>query len=276
MPDFGEREVDVIYEAKVGGRKVYFYLLIELQRKVDYRMGFRLMVYIVQILLDYYKNADEKARKRKNFKFPVVFPIVFFNGSGRWTVPLNVREMFADYKRFGEYVIGFNYALVDAKGYDDESVKGFQSKLLSVMMLFERSGSFADLLETAQKHSKEIAKLKEEEKNIVNIAFKILSEAYGQEQGEKLTEILKAQSAERVKGMLSDVIDNAKRYEMSLIKQGRQEGRKEGRKEGEQKGEQKRNMHLIQKMARRGDSVDEIADFLEIPIEEVMEVLSKK
>ena len=76
MPDFGEREVDVIYEATVGGRKVYFYLLIELQRKVDYRMGFRLMVYIVQILLDYYKNADEKARKRKGFKFPVVFPLM--------------------------------------------------------------------------------------------------------------------------------------------------------------------------------------------------------
>jgi predicted transposase YdaD len=55
--------------------------------------------------------------------------------------------------------------------------------------------------------------------------------------------------------------------------EGRAEGEKRGRAEGERrgraKGERRRNTQLIEKMLRRGDSVSEITDFLEITAKEV-------
>ena len=70
------------YEATIsnGRQKVIFYVLLELQSRVDYRMPYRLLLYMVEILRHYYNNADVNARKRKKFKFPAVVPIVFFSG----------------------------------------------------------------------------------------------------------------------------------------------------------------------------------------------------
>ena len=40
--------------------------------------------------------------------------------------------MFDGHRNYGSSLLDFSYALVDAKGYDDESVKGFQSSLLRI------------------------------------------------------------------------------------------------------------------------------------------------
>ena len=54
--------------------------------------------------------------------------------------------------------------------------------------------------------------------------------------------------------MLSNVIANAKNYEKNLIKKAKKE---------------ERDIRLIGKMLKRGDTINEIADFLEISVEEV-------
>ena len=81
LQDFKKQEADVVYEAalKNGGDKVIFYILLENQRKVDHRMSYRLLLYIVEVLRDYYNQSDVKERKRKDFRFPAVYPIVFYN-----------------------------------------------------------------------------------------------------------------------------------------------------------------------------------------------------
>jgi len=232
LPDFKRKQADVVYEGelKKSGRKVIFFILLENQSRIDYRMNYRLLLYIVEILREYYNSADVNERKRKEFKFPAVFPIVFYTGSGKWTTPLNLKEMFDGYENFGEYLLNFNYVLVEAKGYDDERVKNFRSKLLKVMMMFERSGEFIEALETAKKYKDDVASLNDEEKRILGVALDILSEAHGG-QGYNLNEILHEKNTEGVDVMLADVIANAKNYERNLVKKGRAEGRVEGRKE---------------------------------------------
>jgi len=218
LQDFKKKEADIVYEATIknGGEKVIFYVLLELQKKVDYRMNYRLLLYIVEILRHYYNHADIKDRNHKDFKFPAVFPIVFFNGSQKWTVPLNLKEMFAGYKHFGDYMLNFNYALVDVKGYDDDSVKDFHSKLLKVMMMFEKSKGFINVLETVGKYKYDVVNLNDEEKRILNVAFDIFSKIYGQNYN--LNEIIEANNAERVNSMLVDVIANMKNYKKISLK----------------------------------------------------------
>jgi predicted transposase/invertase (TIGR01784 family) len=223
LQDFSEKEADIVYEATInnGSQKVVLYLLLELQSRVDYLMPYRLLLYIVEIMRHYFNNANVKARKRKNFKFPAIIPIVFFSGSNKWTVPTNLREMFDGHKDFGDSLLDFSYALVDAKGYNDENVKGFQSRLLKIMMMFENSKNVAELIEVIKRYEKDIKQLDDEELRVIVSAISILGSIYGDTEAKKLSEALNTAKKERqVSGMLSNLVANERKREKQLIKQG--------------------------------------------------------
>jgi predicted transposase/invertase (TIGR01784 family) len=65
--DYEEKESDIVYKANVNGSEVIFYILLEFQSSVDYRMPLRLFFYISEILREYAKNAEHKAYD-KNIK----------------------------------------------------------------------------------------------------------------------------------------------------------------------------------------------------------------
>jgi len=44
-PDFKNKEADLLYRSKIKDKEYYFYVLLELQSKVDFQMPFRLLVY---------------------------------------------------------------------------------------------------------------------------------------------------------------------------------------------------------------------------------------
>jgi GDP-D-mannose dehydratase len=210
LQDFSEKEADIVYEAAVNGKKVIFYILLELQSEVDYRMPYRLLLYITEILRHYFNHADVNERNRKDFKFPVVFPIVFFNGSDKWTVPHDIRDMFADYEDFGDYVLNFQYALVDAKGYDEESLRSFSSKLLAVVLMLEKSRNDVEFYSNFQQKLMDVKEFDSEETRIFNLCLKIADIAYGYNRGEKVRELLAEGQVEEVDGMLCDMIEYAK------------------------------------------------------------------
>jgi predicted transposase/invertase (TIGR01784 family) len=262
LPDFKKKESDVVYEAtlKKGKRKIIFFILLENQSRVDYRMNYRLLLYIVEILRDYYNNADEKARRRKNFKFPVVVPLVFYTGNRKWTVPLNLKEMFDGYQSFGDYVLNFNYALVDAKGYDDESVKDLRSKLLKLTMLFERSADFDEVVDVLKKYKPDIFSMNDEEMRIIDIMVDILCEVYGIEKKQDIKAALREKNAERVDKMLSNVIANAKNRERNI------------RKEGEQIGKKENAIETAKKMLLKNKPMDEIIEFTGLTEKEIRDI----
>lgn len=52
-----------------------------------------------------------------------------------------------------------------------------------------------------------------------------------------------------------------------LLEEGRQEGRQEGRREGRQEGRQEADRRTARNMLKRGDSLEAIAEVLELPTE---------
>jgi predicted transposase/invertase (TIGR01784 family) len=229
LQDYKKKEADIVYEATInnGRKKVIFYILLELQSRVDYRMPYRLLLYIVEILRYSYNSSDVTGRVRKNYKFPAVVPIVFFSGSRKWTVPTNLREMFDGYENFGDSLLNFNYSLVDVKGYNDESVKGFHSKLLKVIVMLEKSASITDLGDVIKKYKNEISQFTDEEMRIIRVGVEILDSIYKSDGDMTLSEALKTQNVEEVSSMLTNLVANEKRRAKQLIKQGRQEERLE-------------------------------------------------
>ena len=221
LQDFSKKEADIVYEATInnGRQKVILYVLLELQSRVDYRMPYRLLLYIVEVLRHFYNSSDVKARKRKNFKFPAVIPIVFFSGKRKWTVPTSLREMFDGHKRFDGQLLNFDYTLVDAKGYDDNSVKDFNSRLLKIMMMFEKAENIAELHDIIKKYENDIERLDDEEVRIISVAVGILDSLYDADGTSKLIETLKVKKAEGVSGMLSNLIANEKKREKEWFRQ---------------------------------------------------------
>ena len=56
--DYEEQEKDIVYRANVNGSEVIFYVFLEFQSSVDYRMPLRLFFYISEILREYAKMQN--------------------------------------------------------------------------------------------------------------------------------------------------------------------------------------------------------------------------
>ncbi len=108
LPDFKDKEADLVYKIKMDGGDVYFYLL-ELQSTVDYQMPYRLLLYMVEIWRTILKDTVSKEAERKDFKLPVIVPCVLYNGNDNWTAVKSFRETIARHEEFDEFVLDFKY-----------------------------------------------------------------------------------------------------------------------------------------------------------------------
>jgi len=236
LQDFSEKEADVVYEAEINGTKIIFYILLEIQSTVDYRMSYRLILYIVEILRDYYNNADPKLRKRKNFKFPVVIPIVYYCGSRRWTVPLNVKEMFEAPEMFGKYVMNLEYMLVNANSFDENELEKLSSRVLAMIILLEQSKSEEEFFGNLQLSLAESAKFDNEERRIYDLFIKIIVKAHKYKNVEEIAKLINEDRVKEADSMLCDLAKNIKKERKLLFAKGREEGIKIGEEIGEEKG----------------------------------------
>lgn len=90
----GEYESDTIkkvYIRKTDGtldREVYVISLIEHKSDIDYDVAMQLLRYMTVIWQEYKKNREkeqEGCSRRKNFRYPLIIPIVYYEGTRRWT-----------------------------------------------------------------------------------------------------------------------------------------------------------------------------------------------
>ncbi|MGL4873275.1 MAG: Rpn family recombination-promoting nuclease/putative transposase [Clostridium sp.] len=120
--DYEETESDIVYKAKIGDTEAIFYILLEFQSRVDYRMPLRLLFYIVEILREFAKNENHK-KTDKNIKIPAVVPIVLYNGKQVWDVPTEFRKMFYNEEKFHSGILNFTYDIFDVNnGFTKEEL----------------------------------------------------------------------------------------------------------------------------------------------------------
>lgn len=129
-----------------AGDTLYLLTLIEHQHKVDHSMSFRILRYIVQILTDYEKEMEAKEKgctTRKDFRYPPVLPIVFFDGSGNWTAATDFRERVFLNDVLGDYIPAFRYLVVPLSRYSNRELIEKKDEL-SLIMLIDKLRSAAD------------------------------------------------------------------------------------------------------------------------------------
>lgn len=64
LPDFKDKEADLVYKVVIKGEEFYFYLL-ELQSRLDYQMPYRLLLYMIEIWRMLLKDEDANNVKEK-------------------------------------------------------------------------------------------------------------------------------------------------------------------------------------------------------------------
>jgi len=139
-PFFDELESDIIYRAKISGTDVYFYVLTELQSSVDFTMPFRIFYYMAAILKRVFNDTEENKRKRASFKLPVVIPIVFYNGSGKWNVTTNLGSYQEGSELLGHY-IDIRYHLVDISEIDPQDLLSSLNAISAIITVDKERGS---------------------------------------------------------------------------------------------------------------------------------------
>jgi len=106
-----------------------------------------MLLYIALILDEYEKeiNKDAKISHAKDFKYPPILPIIFYDGESEWTAETNFLDRTEMSEIFKEYIPKFKYVLVSLKDYSFADLAEFGDTLSLFMMI--------DKLKTAEAFS---------------------------------------------------------------------------------------------------------------------------
>ncbi|MCR1951624.1 Rpn family recombination-promoting nuclease/putative transposase [Clostridium sp. DSM 100503] len=230
--DYEELESDIVYKANINNTEVYFYILLEFQSTVDYRMPLRLLFYMCEILREHTVNAKHK-KYDKNIKIPAVIPIVLYNGEEKWEVPKEFRKMIYNEELFGSNILNFTYDVFDISNdekFNKENLVISQN-VTSAIFLLDQKVDALEFLERIKVIALYFNSLSETEikaiknwikntvvKELADSAIKIL------EADKMEVELMVARNA----FILEDMKDKAKEEGKA---EGRAEGRAEARKE---------------------------------------------
>jgi predicted transposase/invertase (TIGR01784 family) len=132
--------------------------------------------------------------------------------------------MFSNHGAFGNYVLNFEYMLVNAKGYDDDTLKNFSSKLLGLVLMQKKKKNDVEFYSRVRDNLDFIKTFDNEEKRILNLCIKITDIAYGYNKSDDIQKLLSESQIQEVDGMLCDMIEYAQVEKEELRSQGVSQG----------------------------------------------------
>ena len=145
-----ERESDVVKKVDISkylsvdkdenplGLQLYFVSLIEHKSKVEYNVIMQILRYIVYIWEDYEKEMEKKypyISARKDFRYPPVFPIVYYEGTGNWTASCDLSDRILCKELLNGYLPHFKYQVVRLRDYSNETLLNKGDEISLAMMI---------------------------------------------------------------------------------------------------------------------------------------------
>ena len=143
-----EREADTIKKVKLSETESLFFItLIDHKTQVDYNVIMQLFRYMCYIWEDYEKEVFKKNGVKstaKDFKYPPILPIVYYEGRNQWTAVTNFKERIFLSDVFEKYIPDFSYELISLSEYSSDTLIENQDEI-SLIMLLNKLQSVADL-----------------------------------------------------------------------------------------------------------------------------------
>lgn len=148
-----EYEADTIKKVYIRDKdgcvsqEIFVISLIEHKSNVDYDVSMQLLRYMCAIWQDYKAEQEKLCKngsKSKNFRYPIIIPIVYYEGKLQWTADLNLKKRIEFADEFGKYVPDFTYEVVSVNQYTNEEL-GRRGDEMSLVMQINKIQTPEDL-----------------------------------------------------------------------------------------------------------------------------------
>ena len=139
IPLFQEsRDSDIVKKIQIENTELYLIALIEHQSEADADMSFRLLRYMVYVWTDYTATQEKLhpgITKSKDFLYPPILPIIYYEGTGQWTSALHFKDRVFMSDIFEEFIPDYKYLIVPLNKYSQEDLieKVMNSQLFSFL-----------------------------------------------------------------------------------------------------------------------------------------------
>lgn len=147
---------------RLKGCDLFLIAIVEHQSEVCYDMAFRLLRYIVMVLTDYESEQEKRSpgiTRTKEFRYPPILPIVYYEGTGRWTAAQNFRDRVYLNDILGQYIPDFQYIVVPVASYTNEELIEKKDELSLIMLInkLRNSADFKRLKEIPEEYFEELS-----------------------------------------------------------------------------------------------------------------------
>lgn len=157
-----EREADTVKKVRLSETDSLFFIsLIEHKTTVDYNVVMQIFRYMCFIWDDFEKEAAKRTgsaniSSRKDFKYPPILPIIYYEGKGTWTAVRSLKERIFLSDVFGKYIPDFTYELINLQDYTSDQLIQNQDEISLLMLLNKIQGAedFKALPELAEAGTK--------------------------------------------------------------------------------------------------------------------------
>ncbi|WIF96099.1 Rpn family recombination-promoting nuclease/putative transposase [Caminicella sporogenes] len=275
--DFKEKEADIIYRANIKGQDIIFYILMELQSKVDYRMPIRLLMYMTEIWRDELKNTEEKIKKRKGYKLPAIIPIVLYNGKNKWTAVRSFKEILNGYEMFEENIVDFKYLLFDINRMEKEELIKIANVVSSIFLL-DQDVEIEEIINRLKIIGKIIKNkvTKEQEESFKRWIINIFRNRMEKGERENIDKLLREISEMEVDGMISNLGRKLEEEFKYRERKGREEGIRQGIQQGIQRGLrqgiQQGKIEIVRNLLLLGIDIEKIVKASKLSKEEIEKI----
>lgn len=179
-----QRDADTVKRIWLNDETPFYLIsLIEHKSSIDYNVSMQILRYMVYIWEDYEKEM-KKARESgentlvstsKDFKYPPVLPIVYYEGQQKWTVPRNLKWRITEYEEMKDYIPDFNYELVQLNDYTTQELIDKKDEISLIMMFnsLQNSENINNMLTNVNIHELEEI-LKETPPHILDIMANVI------------------------------------------------------------------------------------------------------
>lgn len=149
-------------ENSLEEQSLFLITIIEHQSKVYYDMSFKILRYVVMVLTEH-ENEQEKLHpgitKTKDFRYPPILPIVYYEGNKRWTAERNFKNRTYLSNTLGKYIPDFEYLVVPLSDYTNEQLIDKRDELSLIMLInkLKTSADFKNLKEIPPEYFENLA-----------------------------------------------------------------------------------------------------------------------
>jgi hypothetical protein len=233
LPLFQEnRDADTVKRVKLRGKPPLFIItILEHESKVNFRTPFKLLLYISLVLDKYEKEVQKEYTDiifTKGFRYPLVLPIVFYDGEEPWTAARNLAARTEMGDLFHKYIPTFEYILVSLKDHSIEDVQRF-ADVLGVFMLMDKASdtNAEEILRALNIYIEKTGlKIPENQHKLItdNVQVMLNRLSIPQEEIEAITSHF---GNKEYQGMIEAMLERVGRFEETAIKRGVEKGRQQ-------------------------------------------------